>query len=251
MVKLYSGMLQIRTAAAIDILPHSRKWILTIQKATIRGLKLKHLSLSLIAIFTLGGVIGPSHAQDAGIAGAYEGCKAVADEKLRLKCFDSLLRPDDKNAASQRGRDPWRLLRTPDPRGGREAVSIIRTVDPLRSDPDIAGLMLRCGEKADVEVLVALLRPLSFRSHPLVKVTAGTNKFSYPAKVVAPGELVLLPEEAAALAMGPWQQMHELDVAIEDPELNSHAIIPLDGLPAGLVTLRASCPRQDVQQPPR
>jgi hypothetical protein len=40
--------------------------------------------------------------------------------------------------------DGWRLLRTPDPRGGRDSIAVSRTADLLRSDPEFAGMMLRC-----------------------------------------------------------------------------------------------------------
>src|SRR5437899_1091146 len=47
----------------------------------------------------------------------------------------------------------WRLVRTPNPRGGADAVSIMRTADSSRSDIDLAGMAVRCGE-IGAEVLV-------------------------------------------------------------------------------------------------
>src|SRR5262245_14711786 len=45
--------------------------------------------------------------------------------------------------AMTQGIGTWRLVRTPDPRGGSEAVSIMQTADVSRSDIDFAGVMLR------------------------------------------------------------------------------------------------------------
>ena len=59
----------------------------------------------------------------------------------------------------------WRLVRTPNPRGGPDAVSIMQTAEPMRSDLDLAGLMLRCAER-DIEVVVVLLKPFPPRAHP-------------------------------------------------------------------------------------
>ena len=52
-------------------------------------------------------------------------------------------------------------------RGGEDAVSVMHTADPFRSDPDFAGLTLRCAETG-TEVLVILLQTLSPRAKPQV-----------------------------------------------------------------------------------
>jgi len=54
--------------------------------------------------------------------------------------------------------------RSRDPSGGKDAVLIMQTVDIAKSDLDLAGLMLRCGD-AGTEVLVVLLRPLPPLAH--------------------------------------------------------------------------------------
>jgi hypothetical protein len=61
----------------------------------------------------------------------------------------------------------WRFLRTPNPRGGDDAISIMHTADTSRSDFDLAGLMLRCGQ-ASPEAVIILLRPFPLRARPKV-----------------------------------------------------------------------------------
>src|ERR1700694_1530101 len=197
------------------------------------------LVLALTAVLA---VAVPCSAQDAGLSEGYDRCKSVADEKLRLQCFDRLVRPEAKGAVPPSKPSPWRLVRTREPQGDRELVSITRTADIFQSDPELAGLMIRCSQKADIEVLAVLLQPLSLRSHPTVTVSDGNKTIAFPAKVAAPGALVLLPEEASDLANGTWQQAKLLDVTVEDPELHAHGMIPLDGLSLGLTNLRANCP---------
>ena len=53
----------------------------------------------------------------------------------------------------------WRFVRTPNPRGGADAISIMHIADLTRSDLDLAGLTIRCS-KGGTELVVVLLRPL-------------------------------------------------------------------------------------------
>ena len=139
--------------------------------------------------------------------------------------------------------DAWRLVRTPDPAGGRDAVSITRTADISKSDLEFAGLMLRCGERS-VEVLIVLVRALPPRTHPKVKVTAGSASAEFVARVVPPDVLLSLPPEATALASGPWQAATELAVTVEDEQGAIRGAVPLSGLGHALALLRSNCAAQ-------
>jgi hypothetical protein len=139
--------------------------------------------------------------------------------------------------------DTWRLVRTPNPAGGRDAVSVMHTADVFRSDLDFAGLMLRCGDNT-IEALLVLVRPFPRRAHPTVTVGVGPTRTEFTASVVPPGALVLLPPRAAALAAGPWQAMPELTIRIEDGEGPIRGVVPLTGLRRALHLLRSNCPTQ-------
>ena len=80
----------------------------------------------------------------------------------------------------------WRLVRTPNPAGGPDAVAAMRTAESARSDLDFAGLMLRCGE-VEPEVLVVLVRPLPIHSHPNIAIEADGSSVDLIATVVPPG----------------------------------------------------------------
>ena len=68
----------------------------------------------------------------------------------------------------------WRMIRTPRPAGGRDVVSIMKSADITESDPDFAGLMLRCSDTS-TEVLIVLLRPLLPHEQPSVVIEAGSR----------------------------------------------------------------------------
>jgi len=137
--------------------------------------------------------------------------------------------------------EPWQLARTPDPARGRESFSITKIADANRSDHDVAGLMLRCGEGATTEVLVVLAEPLRSRTHPKVTVSAGATTTPFTASVVTPGDLVLLPEKASALVEHAWRSTAELAVAITDDHHSLRGVIPLTDISTAMQTLQSSC----------
>ena len=129
----------------------------------------------------------------------------------------------------------WRLLRTANPQGGRDAVSMSRTADMARSDLDLAGMMLKCGEHGTEN--------FPPRARPEVTISALGREWRFGASVVPPGAELLLPTEATYLAAGAWQSAHELSVSVKSQEQSFRGIIPIDGLAAAFATLSANCPR--------
>jgi hypothetical protein len=136
----------------------------------------------------------------------------------------------------------------PNPTTEANTVSIMRTADIVKSDIDLAGLMLRCAQ-SNFEVVIVLVRPLPPRAHPMVTLSAGGNNATFAATVVPPGAEILLPADASALASGPWQAAPELSVQIaavegDEPSAPMHGIIPLAGLGAAIPLLLSNCPSQ-------
>jgi len=210
----------------------------------------------VVGAFAVAAAIRPTSAQDSGRAQAFDRCKAIDDDSLRLNCLRSIIEDRVAKGGSPAGRGSiarWRLVQTSDPHVDRKAVSIMRAAETIRSDPDLAGLMIRCGigpgdGSANFEVLVVLLNPLPLRAHPNVRIKSDGGESRFSASIAVPGALVLLPAEATALATGPWQTLNELSVDVEDAGLTVHGVVALDGLRSALSELSANCPR-DVGQP--
>jgi hypothetical protein len=191
----------------------------------------------------------------AGPNSNLERCRAITNDAERLRCYEAAtakpepsLPPQTPSPAPSPSTGPWPLVRTPNPIGGRAAVSVVKTADVTKSDIDLAGLMLRCGE-SNIEVLFVLLRPLPPRAHPKVTVTVGGRTTDLKANVVPPGAELLLPLEATALATGPWQGAASLSVEIgpvegDDQPGPIRGVISLGGLAASLPLLKANCPSQ-------
>jgi hypothetical protein len=134
----------------------------------------------------------------------------------------------------------WRLVRTHNPNGGADAISITHIADTSRSDLDLAGLMVRCGE-TNAEVIIVLIRALPFRVRPHVALGKPGNETQFEATVAPPGTAVLLPRDATTLVSGPWQALEELFIRIDDGQSTIRGVVKLEGLEAAFKELQASC----------
>jgi hypothetical protein len=134
----------------------------------------------------------------------------------------------------------WHLVRTRNPNGGADAISIMHTADTSRSDFDLAGLMVRCRETS-AEVVIVLLPALPFRSRPHVTLGEPGNETHFEATVAPPGTVVLLPRGATTLVSGPWQALEDLFIRIDAGQTIISGVVKLAGLGAALKELQASC----------
>lgn len=137
--------------------------------------------------------------------------------------------------------DGWRLVRTANPQGGPDAVSIIHTADLIHSDPDLAGLMLRCGQSG-TELLIVVVTPFPPGAHPDVTISTGGSEWHFAGQVIPPGAELLLPPESATLVRTAWQSTRELAVKVSSPDQSLRGVVPVDGMTAALATLMPNCP---------
>jgi hypothetical protein len=135
----------------------------------------------------------------------------------------------------------WRLVRTPNPRGGPDTVSIMQTADAARSDIDLVGLTLRCSDSG-FDVLVVFLKAFPPRARPKVKLTTSGATINLEATVIPPGTAISLPAEAATMLKGSWQSSLELAVEVNDDSTATRGVISLAGLGPALSLLTSNCP---------
>jgi hypothetical protein len=134
----------------------------------------------------------------------------------------------------------WHFVRTRNPHGGADAISIMHTADTSRSDLDLAGLMIRCSE-GGTEVAIVLIRAFPLRARPHVVLGKPGTETQLEATVGAPGTAVLLPADATALVNGSWQTLSELTIRIDDGQTTIRGVVALAGLQAAFNRLVASC----------
>ena len=136
---------------------------------------------------------------------------------------------------------PWHLVRTPAP-DNKETVSVMRTGELLESDPDFAGLMIKCREPTGLQIGFIVVSPFPPKSQPRVTISTGKNSLHFKASVIAPGTIVTLPDEADTLVQGPWQSASTLTVRIKGDEADIHGTVSLKQLSGAVALLQANCP---------
>jgi hypothetical protein len=173
----------------------------------------------------------------------FEKCRVLGDDQARLACLKNLLpKTADKPAASHPV-DSWPMVRTHHPQGGPDAVSIMRTPDTTRSDPELAGLMIRCAETPGLEAMLALVRAVPPRSRRDVVLAAGATEVLLHTEVTSAGTALLLPVETSTFTAGPWRDTKEIAVTIRDPDGEIRGVIPIDGIGPAMAKLSANCPQ--------
>lgn len=136
----------------------------------------------------------------------------------------------------------WQLVKTKNPSGGPDAVSVMHVADAKRSDIGLAGLSLQCGRQG-IEVLLITLERISHGDRPRVTLTSGSGRVAeLDASVVQAGQALLLPRTALQLATGDWQQTDELSVQIESKPTSIRGTVPIGGLATAYQLLTESCP---------
>jgi len=156
------------------------------------------------------------------------------------RCEDTFARKVETGSRASALSGGWRLVRTPDPRGGPDVVSVLHTADTLKSDADFAGLTFRCS-RSGIETLLVLLPSLDRGSRYAVRIKSGTTETQLEATPLQAGEVLLLPPNATVLAAGAWRAASEISVDIAAPS-PIHGSVPTGGLSGAMSVLSQSCP---------
>jgi hypothetical protein len=167
-------------------------------------------------------------------------CGGKIDPSDLRRCEEAFARKVAAGSRTSQLPEGWRLVKTPDPRGGPDAVSVLHAADTAKSDPSFAGLTFRCG-RIGIETLLILLEPMIRGSRYGVRAKSGPAETQFEAKALQGGEVLLLPPNATALAGGSWQAAPELSVDIASPS-PIHGSVPLTGLSDALSALSQNCP---------
>jgi hypothetical protein len=134
----------------------------------------------------------------------------------------------------------WRLVRSAGPNGEPGTFAILHTVDFERSDPRLAGLMLRCG-KQEIEIIIVVVEPFPPRARPQITLRTAGQEFRFEGSIITTGAGIRLPRDAAGSLIGPWQSAPELEIKVADGDSGFNGIVPLSGLSVAFDSLNAEC----------
>lgn len=137
----------------------------------------------------------------------------------------------------------WRLVRTINPQGGPDAISIMHTADTSRSDIDFAGLIIRC-DQHDPEVAIVSVRSFSFHARPRVMIGSPGNEQEFNGAVAPPGTVILLPHKATDQLLRSWNAIRNLYIRVNDGQATIRGVVNIEDLSSALKPLIASCRKQ-------
>lgn len=106
----------------------------------------------------------------------------------------------------------WRFARS-QTAGGGSAVSTMRTVDPLRSDFEIAGLMFRCAQ-GGTDAVVIMLTPFKPDARPKVGIDLGGVRVDAEASVLPSGAGLLIPRELMSVFAAREKALADLRIEV-------------------------------------
>jgi hypothetical protein len=169
-----------------------------------------------------------------------QNCSAGANSDQRRRCDEEAFKQVETRSQTTQLDGGWRLVRTRDPSGSADAISVMHVVDISKSDANLAGLSLQCG-KDGIEVILIVLEPLSRSARPAVVFNAGNKRAEFEASVVQTGEALRLPRAASDLAAGEWQSATELTIEIETKPTPIRGTVPISGLSTAIRLLSENC----------
>lgn len=134
----------------------------------------------------------------------------------------------------------WRLVRSDGTNAAPSASAILHTADFDRSDPRLAGLMLRCGSQG-IETVIVVVEPFPPRAQPQIILRTPDQESRFIGTIIPTGAGVRLPSDATGLIIGPWHKAREVEIKVADGDAVINGVVALTGLSEALQSLNAEC----------
>jgi len=134
----------------------------------------------------------------------------------------------------------WRLVKSRNPGGGDEIVSVMHAVNTAKSDVGLAGMSLRCGAIGP-EVILILLDPVQSTGRLAVTLKIDSMKTQLEASVLQDGRAILLPLAATVVWNAAKRGATEVAITIDTQPQTINGVVPLTGLLNALNSLSVHC----------
>jgi hypothetical protein len=140
---------------------------------------------------------------------------ALADDASRSKAAPAIganpNSPESIEAGGAAG--SWRLVRSATATAATGEAAILHTADIERSDPRLAGLMLRCGREG-VEAVVVVVEPFPPHARPQITLRTPGQESQFIGTIISTGAGIRLPGAATSLVTGPWRTPPDLEIKV-------------------------------------
>jgi hypothetical protein len=135
----------------------------------------------------------------------------------------------------------WRRIEYPGATRGTAAFAHVADVG--RSDPRLAGLMLRCGSPV-IEAVIVIVGAIPLDAQPRITLRANGEESYFVASVVKSGTGFVIPADRLTSVGGSWRDADELTVEVNGTETGFGGVIPLKGLRSVVTLLTGECARE-------
>ena len=121
-----------------------------------------------------------------------------------------------------------------------ETQAILHTPEFERSDPQLAGLMLRCGQKG-IETIVVVVEPYSPETRPEIVLRSAEREIHFEGRMIPTGAGIRLPDEAANWLTQAAKASGEVEIEIAAANKKVDGVVGLTGLPSAVQPLNSDC----------
>jgi hypothetical protein len=134
----------------------------------------------------------------------------------------------------------WRLVRSAGQNGEPGEPAILHTADFERSDPRLAGLMLRCG-KQGIEPIIVVIEPYPPHARPEITLRTPGQETRFAGTIIPTGAGIRLPSDATILLTSASHTAREAEIKVAEGDAVIAGIVALSGLSEALKSLKAEC----------
>ena len=173
-----------------------------------------------------------------GIAAGFAMADAASGSKAAPAIGGNPSSPESIDAGGAAG--SWRLVGSPAVTAEIGEAAILHTADIERSDPRLAGLMLRCG-KQGIEAVVVVIEPFPPHARPQITLRTPGQESQFIGTIIPTGAGIRLPGDATSLVTGPWRTARELEIKVAHGGAAIDGVVALSGLPEALQSRNAEC----------
>jgi len=169
-------------------------------------------------------------------------CRSISERSARIQCYETPGTSGNQTKAyGAMLASGWGLVRTSNPSGGVNMISISHAADTKKSDPNFAGMVLRCVED-QIEILLVVIEPYRPNVQIDLTIKVDSSLTSTKGNIVPPGIMIHLAPEAAKLIMEGQRAPDELDVTLaSESDGITRGFIKLAGVEPAIVTLKKLC----------
>lgn len=137
------------------------------------------------------------------------------------------------------GGEPWRA----GPEGQEKAPAshaIFRTAELSKSDPRLAGLILRCS-KDSIEPVIVVIEPFPPGAQPKITLRVAGHESYFTGSILPAGVGIRLPIDGTKMVEGHWLSAEQVELTIAEGDIVIRGAVGLSGLPEEIAALRAEC----------